>query len=63
MIGGFSKWVDAISDPLHTYLGIAGLSLMVGDEFNQIMPSLNITQRAHEHLKYVHQGWRDCANE
>ncbi|KAJ8940949.1 hypothetical protein NQ318_010150 [Aromia moschata] len=26
--GGFSKWVNTVPDPMHTYFGLAGLSLM-----------------------------------
>ncbi|KAJ8932951.1 hypothetical protein NQ314_014330 [Rhamnusium bicolor] len=26
--GGFSKWINSIPDPMHTYFGLAGLSLM-----------------------------------
>ena len=28
IVGGFSKWPDSSPDPLHSYLGLGGLSLM-----------------------------------
>ena len=28
IVGGFSKWPDASPDPLHSYLGLGGLSLI-----------------------------------
>ncbi|GBP07620.1 Geranylgeranyl transferase type-1 subunit beta [Eumeta japonica] len=28
VVGGFSKWPDTCTDPMHTYLGLAGLSLI-----------------------------------
>lgn len=59
IIGGFSKWPDAsISDPLHTYLGLCGLSLMNEEGLCPIQPSLNITERAYQHLKLLHQSWK-----
>lgn len=59
IIGGFSKWVDTSSDPIHTYLGLAGLSLMNDADLNlnEVFPSLNITKRAHEHLLQVQLKW------
>lgn len=56
--GGFSKWVESSSDPLHTYLGLAGLSLMGCDGLNEVFPGLNITYRAYRWLRIVQGGWR-----
>ncbi|KAK9751307.1 Prenyltransferase and squalene oxidase repeat [Popillia japonica] len=36
LYGGLSKWVDTTSDPLHTYMGLSGLSLMKYDELEEI---------------------------
>lgn len=58
LLGGFAKWVDARADPLHTYLGLAGLSLMKDEGLNEVCAKLNITKRAHEHLKQLHDKWR-----
>lgn len=57
VIGGFSKWIDTMSDPLHTYLGLAGLSLMKEKGLKEVVPALNITFRAYEHLKTIQQQW------
>ncbi|KAB0801565.1 hypothetical protein PPYR_03751 [Photinus pyralis] len=57
IVGGFSKWVNTHSDPLHTYLGLAGLSLIGEKGLNDIVPSLNITYRALEHLRHIQLQW------
>lgn len=58
LYGGLSKWVDTTSDPLHTYMGLSGLSLMKYDELEEVNPLLNISQRAYAHLKSLHMKWR-----
>uniref|UniRef100_A0A8D8PUR5 Geranylgeranyl transferase type-1 subunit beta n=1 Tax=Cacopsylla melanoneura TaxID=428564 RepID=A0A8D8PUR5_9HEMI len=59
--GGFSKWHrnDTVADIMHTYLGIAGLSLFKSLSFDlsPVYPALNITQSAYVHLKLLHQTW------
>lgn len=56
IVGGLSKWPDQSPDPLHTYLGLAGLSLSHSVEGLQpVHPALNISERAVEHLKRLHQ--------
>lgn len=57
VVGGFSKWPDTCTDPMHTYLGLAGLSLIGERGLLKITPTLNITKRAHEHLKSLHDKW------
>ncbi|XP_022900196.2 geranylgeranyl transferase type-1 subunit beta [Onthophagus taurus] len=59
LYGGFSKWVNTQSDPLHTYMGLAGLSLMKENGLNEVMPLLNISCRAYNHLKELHKKWMD----
>ncbi len=39
------------TDPLHTYLGLCGLSLNGEEGLRHIHPALNISQRAEEWLK------------
>lgn len=56
--GGLSKWVNTTPDPLHTYMGLCGLSLMKCDGLSEVHPALNITQRAHEHLDQLHKSWQ-----
>ncbi|KAI5643833.1 geranylgeranyl transferase type-1 subunit beta [Phthorimaea operculella] len=57
VVGGFSKWPDTCTDPMHTYLGLAGLSLIGENTLVEIVPTLNITNRAFEHLKSLHADW------
>ncbi|CAH2087485.1 unnamed protein product [Euphydryas editha] len=57
VVGGFSKWPDTCTDPMHTYLGLAGLSLIGENGLLEIVPTLNITKRAHDHLKTLHEKW------
>ncbi|XP_026749937.1 geranylgeranyl transferase type-1 subunit beta [Galleria mellonella] len=59
VVGGFSKWPDTSTDPMHTYLGLAGLSLIGENGLLEIVPTLNITRRAYEHLKTLHKRWSD----
>lgn len=51
--GGFSKWGHVVPDPMHTYLGLAGLSLMGFGGLNEMNCELNITKRTSEHLKNI----------
>lgn len=55
--GGLSKYVNCVPDHMHTYLGLAGLSLMNFDGLNPMFAELNITQRTFEHLKNIHSKW------
>ncbi|XP_053611621.1 geranylgeranyl transferase type-1 subunit beta [Plodia interpunctella] len=57
VVGGFSKWPDTCTDPMHTYLGLAGLSLIGENGLLEVVPTLNITKRAFEHLKSLHELW------
>ncbi|KAH1005799.1 hypothetical protein HUJ04_006715 [Dendroctonus ponderosae] len=55
--GGFSKWVNSASDPMHTYFGLAGLSLMNYGDLNEMFPALNCTSRIHSRIKKLHLQW------
>lgn len=55
--GGLSKWADTYPDALHTYMGLAGLSLMGEPGLLPINPQVSITQRAFEHLKKKTVFW------
>ncbi|KAH9369926.1 hypothetical protein HPB48_001803 [Haemaphysalis longicornis] len=46
------------SDPMHAYMGIAGLSLMGAEKVAPLQPALNVSQRAADHLKAIHRSWR-----
>lgn len=58
LVGGFAKWPDSHPDPLHTYFGICGLSLMGEVELQKVHPALNISVRAFESLRRLHEVWR-----
>ncbi|XP_018320681.1 geranylgeranyl transferase type-1 subunit beta [Agrilus planipennis] len=60
IMGGFAKWVGLNGDPLHSYLGLAGLTFMKLEkcQLNQVVPELNITVNAFQQLKVIHDKWR-----
>ena len=55
--GGFAKWPDCSADPLHTFMGLCGLSLVNYPTFEPIHPALAITTRAFNNLKSIHEKW------
>lgn len=57
--GGFAKFesVRDNPDPLHTCMGLAGLSMMKIDELEEVHVPLVITKRGFEHLKTLHDKW------
>jgi len=55
--GGFSKWPGSTTDPFHTYFSLCGLSFMDEPGLQEVMPSLNISQRAFERLKHIQKMW------
>jgi len=48
--GGLAKWPENQPDPMHTYLGLAGLSIASYSDLRPIDPELNITKRARAFL-------------
>jgi len=46
--GGLAKWPDFAADPLHTYLGLAGLAAHSFPKLRPLDPALNLTLRAKE---------------
>ena len=46
LIGGLAKWVDNSTDPLHTYMGLSGLSLAGYEGLEEVEPAVNVTKRA-----------------
>lgn len=57
IVGGFSKWPGTTSDPFHTYFGLCGLSFLKEPGLLEVIPTLNISSRAHEKLKNLHKLW------
>jgi len=55
--GGLAKWVDSQPDPLHTYLGLSGLSLQGEQGLLPVDPGLNMSIRAKTWLKTIHSSW------
>ncbi|KAF8924517.1 protein geranylgeranyltransferase type I beta subunit [Dissophora ornata] len=60
-IGGFGKWVDTFPDVLHSYMGIAALSLMGEPGILPLDPLLNISRRMEERLYTQTVFWRNTA--
>ncbi|XP_039522169.1 geranylgeranyl transferase type-1 subunit beta isoform X3 [Pimephales promelas] len=63
LVGGFAKWPDSHPDPLHTYFGICGLSLLGEADLRKVHPALNISVRAFETLQQLHGSWRQNQNQ
>ncbi|XP_069694771.1 geranylgeranyl transferase type-1 subunit beta [Periplaneta americana] len=59
IVGGLSKWIDTTPDPMHTYMGLCGLSLMQAEGLRAVHPALNITTRAYKHLESLHKDWEN----
>ncbi|XP_012281712.1 geranylgeranyl transferase type-1 subunit beta isoform X2 [Orussus abietinus] len=57
--GGFSKFKFAEPDPMHTYLGLCGLSLIGEPGLQEMYAALNISQRAYAQLRDIHKRWRN----
>ena len=53
--GGLAKWPELTPDPLHTYLGLAGLALVPHSDLEQVDPELNITVRSRKYLQILHK--------
>jgi len=49
--GGFGKTPDAHADIMHSYMGLAALSLIGEEGLQPLNPALNISFRATENLK------------
>ncbi|XP_053972599.1 geranylgeranyl transferase type-1 subunit beta [Hylaeus anthracinus] len=54
MYGGFAKNVCCEVDPLHTYLGLCGLSLLGEPDLCTLHAALNISDRAYKKLLDLH---------
>ncbi|XP_076231718.1 geranylgeranyl transferase type-1 subunit beta [Calliopsis andreniformis] len=57
VIGGFAKYGNCQPDPLHTYLGLCGLSLLGENDLCAMHAALNISDRAYKHLLKIHEVW------
>lgn len=55
--GGFSKWVNSVPDPMHTYFGLAGLSLMHYENLKEMFCELNCTKQVHDRLMALQASW------
>lgn len=67
--GGLSKVPDFYSDPLHTYLGFAGLTFVDEDlcskrniNLLKLDPTLNISMRARTYLDKLHESWKQASD-
>jgi len=57
--GGMAKWPQVRADPLHSYMGLSGLSLIGGFGLEDVEPTLNITKRSFDRMKEIHEKWGD----
>ncbi|CAG0921908.1 unnamed protein product [Notodromas monacha] len=55
-VGGFFKLSGGDPDPLHTYMSLAGLSLLGYPDLSLLNPALNISQRAFRWLQKLHMS-------
>jgi geranylgeranyl transferase type-1 subunit beta len=55
-IGGFAKHDDSEPDILHTYFGIAALSIFNEPDVSPIHPALNLPMAAFEHLTRLNRS-------
>ncbi|KAJ3384313.1 Geranylgeranyl transferase type-1 subunit beta [Entophlyctis sp. JEL0112] len=58
-IGGFSKEPNMDPDPMHAYMGLAGLSIAGEPGLEPLVPHLNVSKRALEHLHAHTVWWRE----
>ncbi|XP_051165462.1 geranylgeranyl transferase type-1 subunit beta [Leptopilina boulardi] len=59
VVGGFAKFQYVFADPLHTYLGLSGLSLLGEPSLCPMYAALNVSRRAYVHLQEIHKKWRN----
>lgn len=59
LMGGFAKSPNLLTDPLHTYLGLSGLSLLGESNLCPMYAALNVSRRAYAHLQEIHEKWRN----
>ncbi|XP_046739318.1 geranylgeranyl transferase type-1 subunit beta [Diprion similis] len=57
VLGGLSKFDTSAPDPLHTYLGLCGLSLLGEPGLQAVNAALNISQSAFARLEEIHKIW------
>jgi geranylgeranyl transferase type-1 subunit beta len=58
LTGGIGKYDNDLCDPLHTFMGIAGLSLLAYANLNPVLPELTMTQSTWSHLRTLHERWQ-----
>jgi len=59
--GGIGKCDNEHVDPLHTFMGLAGLALVQYEGLNPINPMLTMSEKAVMHMGKVHLGWKKQA--
>jgi len=57
--GGFSKLVGSYPDVMHSYMGLAALSLMDEPNIRKMNVALNVSSKGLEHLKNRTLFWKD----
>lgn len=56
--GGIGKVDNEYVDPLHTFMSLAGLSLMNYEGLNAVNPTLTMSENAVQHLKKLQMNWK-----
>jgi geranylgeranyl transferase type-1 subunit beta len=59
IMGGFGKHDNEFPDPLHTFMGIAGLALINYENLNKLFPALTISHQTLEHLRKIQASWKN----
>jgi len=59
LYGGFGKFVGSLPDVMHSYMGLAGLSLMDEPDIRKMDVALNVSLKGVEHLKNRTLFWKD----
>ncbi|KAF9413787.1 Geranylgeranyl transferase type-1 subunit beta [Podila epigama] len=57
-LGGFGKWVDTFPDAMHSYMGLAGLSLIGEPGLRPMDPLLNVSKRVLDRLYTQSVFWK-----
>ncbi|KAG0350864.1 Geranylgeranyl transferase type-1 subunit beta [Podila minutissima] len=61
VLGGFGKWANTFPDAMHSYMGLAGLSLIGEPGLRPMDPLLNTSKRLQERLYTQSVFWKTSA--
>ena len=55
----FLPFYFSVTDALHAYFGVCGMSLLGENKLEKINAALNVSQRAADNLARIHSYWRN----